>query len=83
MNNMVESVNKMSILHIHIRGILIMDIVNYSVALITSYYMLDEVVKRMFTPSADVAFTNTNINILSGVLCISMVGAILFSIILL
>ena len=47
-----------------------MDIVNNSAVLITSYHMLDAVVRGMFTPSTEVTFTNTNTNTISGVLCI-------------
>ena len=55
---MVEIVNKMSTLHIHIHGpdcllysgILIMDIVNHSAGLIVSYHMLDAVGRGLFTP---------------------------------
>ena len=67
----------MSTLHLHIRGtdcisdILIMDIVNHYAGLITSYHMLDGVLRGMFTPPDKVAFTNTNTNTISGVLCIS------------
>ena len=46
-------------------------IINHSAGLITSYHMLDAVVMRMFTPPAEVAFTNTNTNTISGVLCIA------------
>ena len=48
-----------------------MDIVNHSAGLITSYHILDAVVRGMFTPPNEVAFTNTNTNTISGVLCIS------------
>ena len=44
-----------------------MDIVNHSVGMITSYHMLDAVIRGMFTSPDEVAFTNT----ISGVLCIS------------
>ena len=47
-----------------------MDIVNHSAGLITSYHMLDAVARNMFTPPAEVAFTNTNTNTISSVLCI-------------
>ena len=72
----MEIVNKMSTLHIHICGtdysvILIMDIVKHSAGLITSYHMVDAVVRGKFTPPAEVAYTNTNTNTISGVLCIS------------
>ena len=59
---MVEIVNKMSTLHIHIcgpgcvQGILIMDIVNHSAGLITSYHMLDAVARGMFTPWDEISF---------------------------
>ena len=46
-----------------------MDIVNHSARLITSYQLLDAVVRGMFTPPDEVAFTNTNTNTISGVLC--------------
>ena len=46
-----------------------MDIVNHSAGLITSYHMLDAVVRGMVKPPDEVAFTNTNT--ISGVLCIS------------
>ena len=52
-----------------------MDIVNHSERLITSYHMLDAVVREMFTPPDEVAFTNTNTNTntntISSVMCIS------------
>ena len=38
---------------------------------ITSYRMLNDVVRGMFTPADEVAFTNPNTNTISGVLCIS------------
>ena len=37
-----------------------MDIVNHSAVLITSYHILDAVVRRLFTPPDEVSFTNTN-----------------------
>ena len=72
---MVEIVLKMSTLHIHKRG----TVFNHShygyckpfSGLITSYHMLDAMVRGMFTSPTEVAFTNTNINTISGVLCIS------------
>ena len=36
-----------------------------------SYHMFDAVVRRMITPPDVVAFTNTNTNTISSVLCIS------------
>ena len=48
-----------------------MNIVNHSTVLITSYHILDVVVRGMITPPNEVAFTNTNINTISGALCIS------------
>ena len=42
-----------------------MDIVNHSARLITSYHRLDAVVRGMFTPPDEVAFTNTNTNTIS------------------
>ena len=67
---MVE-IHKIYTLHLHIRGtecpvILIMDIVNHSTGLITSYHTLDAVVTGMITLPND-----TNTNTISGVLCIS------------
>ena len=49
-----------------------MDIVTNSAGLITSYHMLDAVVRGMFTPPAEVTLTNTNTNTISGVLCIAV-----------
>ena len=48
-----------------------MDIVNHSLGLITSYHMLDVMVRGIFTPPDEVAFTNSNTNTISGLLCIS------------
>ena len=48
-----------------------MGIVNHSAGLITSYHMIDAVDRGMFTPPDELAFTNTNTNTISGVLCIS------------
>ena len=49
-NNVVEIVNNTYTWHSLYSGILIMDIINESAGLITSYYMLDAVVRGMFTP---------------------------------
>ena len=46
-----------------------MDSVIHFAGLITSYNMLDAVVRGMVTPPAEVALTNTNT--IGGVLCIS------------
>ena len=48
-----------------------MDIINHSAGLIMSFHMLDAVVRGMFTPCNDIAFTNTNTNTISCVLCIA------------
>ena len=48
-----------------------MDIINHSAGLITSHYMLDAVARGMFTPCDEIAFTNTDTNTVSGVLCVS------------
>ena len=48
-----------------------MDILKHSAWLITSYHMLDAVVRAMITPSAEVAFTNTKANTIRVVQCIS------------
>ena len=47
-----------------------MDIVTHSAGLITSYHMLDAVVRGMLTPPDEVALTSTNTNTINGVLCI-------------
>ena len=52
-------------------GILSMDILNHSAWLMTSYHMLDVVVRGMFTPWDEISFTSTNTNTISGVMCIS------------
>ena len=46
-----------------------MVIINHSARLIASYHMLDAVVRGMFTPCDEIAFTNTNTQTISGVLC--------------
>ena len=74
-NNVVEIVHKMSALHILYSGILIMDIINHSAWLITSYHMLDAVDTGMFTPCDEIVFTNTNNNTISGVLIIIIVSS--------
>ena len=42
-----------------------MDIVNHSAGLITSYHMFDAMFREIFTPPAEVEFTNMN----QGVKC--------------
>ena len=44
-----------------------MVIINHSAELITSYHMRDDVVRGMYTPWGEIAFTNT----ISGVMCIA------------
>ena len=68
-SNVMEIVHKMSTLHILVSVIHIMDIVNHSAGQITSYHMLDVVVRGMLTPPTEVSFTDTNT--ISSVLCIS------------
>ena len=51
--------------------ILIMDIVNHSAGLITSYHLFDAVVRGKITPPDEAVFTNKNTNTISGVLCFS------------
>ena len=50
---------------------IIMDIINQSACLITSYHMLDAVVRGLITPPDEVVSTNANTNTISGVLCVS------------
>ena len=50
---------------------LIIDIVNNSAGLITSYHKLDAIVRGMFTPPDEVSATNRNTNTISSVMCIS------------
>ena len=47
------------------------DIINHSAGWITSFHMIDAVVRGMFTPCNEIAFTNTNTNTISCVLCIA------------
>ena len=51
--------------------IYIIDIINHSAGFITSFHVLDAVVRGMFTPCNEIAFTNTNTNTISCVLCIA------------
>ena len=73
---MVEIVNKMSTLHIHIVTLTVFSNSHYG------YYklfcMVDYVIpyvyavaREMFTPCDEIAFTNRKTNTISGVLCIA------------
>ena len=44
-----------------------MDFINHSAVLITSFDMLEAVVRGMFTPCNEISFTNTNTNTISCV----------------
>ena len=73
--NVVEIVHKMSTLHIHICGsdcihaFFIMDIINHSAGLITSFHMLDAVVRGMFTP-CNAIFSPTRTSTQLAVYCV-------------